>query len=86
MDGSKIEAWDELLEKPYHHSDYSEIWQTKVKALESNNSVESDDNEAESSDQSHKLTGAAQGFGDRSALLVSGACDRTVRIWDLETG
>lgn len=37
-------------------------------------------------DSLNSLTGSSKGFGNRHALLVSGSCDRTVRVWDLRTG
>ncbi|PWN20119.1 WD40 repeat-like protein [Microstroma glucosiphilum] len=32
------------------------------------------------------LCGATRGFGNSSALLVSGGCDREVKVWDVATG
>lgn len=40
----------------------------------------------EAKDNSHVLTGSSKGFGNEHALVISGACDRTVRVWDLRTG
>ncbi|CAO1617330.1 unnamed protein product [Sympodiomycopsis kandeliae] len=32
------------------------------------------------------LCGSTKGYGNDSAILVSGGCDRDVKVWDLETG
>jgi hypothetical protein len=39
----------------------------------------------EKSDQSD-VCGAARGWGQPHAMIVSGGCDRDVRVWDIETG
>jgi F-box and WD-40 domain protein CDC4 len=39
----------------------------------------------EKKDQSN-VSGAAKGWGQPHAMVVSGGCDRDVRVWDLETG
>lgn len=32
------------------------------------------------------VCGTARGYGQKGALVVSGGCDRDVRVWDVETG
>jgi len=32
------------------------------------------------------VCGAAKGWGQEGAVIVSGGCDRDVRVWDAETG
>ncbi|BGP15732.1 hypothetical protein JCM10213_007973 [Rhodosporidiobolus nylandii] len=32
------------------------------------------------------VTGTARGWGQKGAVVVSGGCDRDVRVWDVETG
>jgi F-box and WD-40 domain protein CDC4 len=39
----------------------------------------------EKTDQSD-VCGAAKGWGQPHAMIVSGGCDRDVRVWDIETG
>lgn len=34
----------------------------------------------------YEASGSSQGWGQDSAVLVTGGCDRAVRVWDLETG
>ncbi|KAI5481685.1 hypothetical protein MNV49_002911 [Pseudohyphozyma bogoriensis] len=38
------------------------------------------------SSQQAGVCGTARGWGQRGAIVVSGGCDRDVRVWDVETG
>lgn len=60
----------------------SESWKKKSKRSKPTSSSFANAGE----DALHTLTGSAKGFGNQHALVISGACDRTVRVWDLRTG
>ena len=40
----------------------------------------------ENSAQHAAACSSAEGYGEPGALIVSGGCDRDVRVWDVETG
>lgn len=42
----------------------------------------------ETGESSHQASvcGTARGYGQKGAIVVSGGCDRDVRVWDVEAG